>query len=540
MSNAVAAPRAYVDVYPTGNPPLQLRGAHVLSLTVEKNIYDEVGHFAVELPPGGPNGANARPSWAEAIPPMSVVVIGLARWQYSSVVMVGVVTRVRYAEQFRSGSATQRRVVIEGQDLAFFLNQLSYNALVVAAGIGAAVGFRSGSAGYGLAALLGGGLMGGPGVTPAAWANAYSAKVVRPLFDKTMLPYLGGGTALAQALAMNFEEWPGYSIPMAASFIGDMGSYGAMLRRALQFPFYELLAITAPFGHFSTPAPSLAQPFQIAEIRQRANFYLIGRRNPVPNLTVSVAGNNFTYDGLDTSRWNALPEYTPDSGAIETALEFSMAGARNWFVLNPTYLNGAAFGGDLSNISPFVALFGSAIDLASVERYGLLELNLDSQWFAGIDLPQGIRQDYPQLVADLLCWAASYHSPLPLMASGRVTYPLRPDVVPGCRWVMPAFNKQSAQSGLWQFYIEGMRHDFVFGGQSTSTLTITRGLPNEVYGDAAAGGLLERICTGNAVRKGGQYVALPGPPNLQPFNVINAKETIAAFQQMWAVPQAQP
>lgn len=538
MSNVVAAPQAFVDIYPADNAPLQLRGATVISLSVEKALYEEAGRFAIELPPGGPNGPNGV-SWAEAIPPMSLCIIGLKRWQYAEIVMVGVVTRVRYAEQYRTGAPTQRRIIIEGEDLAYFFNQESYSSLVVAANIGAgAAAARFGNGGFALPALLGGQLI-GTNATPASWSQAYWQQVIGPngVLANTTLPYGRSTITVSDAIAASFEEYPGFTIPMAAPFIGDMGTFGAQLRAALQFPVYELIAMCAPFGAFNVPSASTVQPFQIAEIQSRSNFYLIGRLNPAPNLLVSAAaGGAFTYDGMDVSRWNKLPTFRPDGGAISTMLEFSLDGLANFYWLDPTFMSGAQYGGSLGNLSPFMLEFGGAVDLASIDRYGLREVGLTSNWFASVsNPPQAISQDFNQLVANLTCWLASYHEPMPLMASGKVQYPLRPDIIPGCVFELAAFQKYatSATSEGWSFYIEGVRHDFVFGGASTTTLTLTRGLPNSVYEDAAPDGMLQALCTGNAKRIAGAYVNAGGPPNLQPFNIANGAATMGGLNRFF-------
>jgi hypothetical protein len=87
------------------------------------------------------------------------------------------------------------------------------------------------------------------------------------------------------------------------------------------------------------------------------------------------------------------------------------------------------------------------------------------------------------------------------MARGDVTIPLAPHVLVGTRFRYAPYKDMIN----WDFYVESVTHSFVFGGESTTSLSLTRGLPSSIYADASDDGLLKAIMVGDAMRLNGRY-----------------------------------
>ena len=116
------------------------------------------------------------------------------------------------------------------------------------------------------------------------------------------------------------------------------------------------------------------------------------------------------------------------------------------------------------------------------------------------------------------------------MLRGQVTIPLAPSIRIGTRFRYTPFKNALPDDAPWDFYVEEVTHRFVFGGQSSTTLALTRGLPSSVYADSGSGGLLRAVYTGNARRQDGLYV--PGLPagtgeGLQVFSTQENSNSLA-------------
>jgi len=115
---------------------------------------------------------------------------------------------------------------------------------------------------------------------------------------------------------------------------------------------------------------------------------------------------------------------------------------------------------------------------------------------------------------------------------------LMPDLPIGTR-----FRYSPHKDGLpWDFYIEGIQHHFVFGWLSTTTLTLSRGLPSSIYASASSDGLLQAIHVGNAMRHNGLYeVGLPPDtaPGLTTFGPPESIQTLMGrLANIFVTPQA--
>jgi hypothetical protein len=274
---------------------------------------------------------------------------------------------------------------------------------------------------------------------------------------------------------------------------------------------------------------------------------LVARVNPLPRFSAktTASGGQATIGPVDVSRWNALPlfDFTmAPFGFLRSNVQFSADEAYNFYQLNPTSYGGM-FGLNNVNNIPAIFSFIAASDPASVQRYGFRPAIGSTKWMfdptgitAQTSQSTSIQDTILQLTANMVSWI----HPGPLMAQGSVVIPLNPAILIGTRFRYSPFKSGEP----WDFYIEGFRHEFTFGGPSTTTLTLTRGLPSAIYTDTSDGGLLKAIMVGNASRVDGTYtIGLPqGSASALQF-VETVAQAAALNQQLaniFVTPQAQP
>lgn len=506
MPNLHAIPQCFVDVYPFEGGAYSLRGGAILRATVSKNVREDAGSFTFELAPGGPAGVDVGPSWSEVITPNSLVVIALARWQYRQIVMIGVVTNVMEGQEWNAEGGVARSVAVVGQDFAYYFVSQSYFAWNFLASTFAGIlapqlGEDAASLPFTLGILQG---------TPAKVASQWYTEIfagANGILADTSFAYLNSRVGFDAAVATWFEEYPNFIIPMSDYFIATEETWMAKFRKILPFPFYETFATTAPTGFY--PAASGGFKFTSSGLGPDfpASPVFLGRVNPLPRVKVDTSGTAPTFSAMDVDRWSALPLFMPDSGFIRSQLRFSTDEARNFYAIIPTWY-ATLYGASASDTAALLFLSAGAVDIASIHRYGYRPAWQSTAWFA--DPSGGFAKsgeiDVTKLVWDLMTRVYSYHEPAPLMGIAGTTMPLRPDVMPGCRYRYQPLKGEDT----WDFYIEGVTHSFAFGGPSMTSLALTRGLPSTVYADVGNGGVLRAAHLGNAERFNGEYrVGLP-------------------------------
>lgn len=522
MSNQHAAPQCYVDICPFegGKYTFSPSSAGVLAVRVSAPCSMD-GGFAIDLAPGGPNGPNADPSWADIITPMSLVVIGMSRGTYRRTVMVGLVTQVSEGWD-RTSNPVQRVISVQGADFSLFFNLFSYYNL------NALTGLNEGALGsLGLLGRLSDALLSGtPDTVGKAWLNL----MVGPngLLASTRIPYLGGtALTLQNVISSWLQPFNGpVDIPTAANFLGDEGTWTEKFGTFFPSPWYEFFLTTADVG-FYPAATKPASPIALSGFPNAAPT-LVARVRPLPTLKQGSSSLS-----IDTALWQALPSFTPDPGTggpAEFELGYSTDEVHNFFVLNPTILS-TLFGGGNTNVSPFAYNYSAYIDVASIHRYGYRPLIAPLQWMAdpaGIasraSSANGALSSFDALMAALTLRLASYYEPTALMARATVRLPLRPDIMPGCKFVA---NPRKTPVP-WTFYVDAVEHDYSFGGFASTTLTLSRGLPSSVYNDAA---LLTAVHTGGAQRLNGTIQAGTASglgPTLKAFDTASAQALVQA------------
>lgn len=519
--NAFTAPQIFISIYPFegGNYLINGNNGYLLRAQINKNIRGQIGTFELDLAPGGPNGPNARPTWTEILTPLSLVIIGLARGNYRQIVMVGNVQSCQESQIWKTGKGVERSISVQGTDFQQFFAQPSYYTTSFLAGV--ASGVLGGE--IGLRALLSDSILSGP---PNQFGSAWYTKIMagpQSIMNALSFNYKGSRVKFYDIVSQYWEAYDSeVQVPMADYFMLSNGSWLQKFMTVFPFPWYEFFVTTAPYNYYDSnippPSSSIASGGTI-QVPASIGFDLPGfsavapqivaRVNPLPwtQPTEAVSnGTNMPPLNMDQNRWNALPTFTTNEiNGIEHSLMFSANEVRNFYVINPIWLTQELGNSNGSN-SPFMYTFAAFVDVASIHRYGYAPNIMETEWFSDPDGAQaralvssGVPPDqFEQLVAQLALRQSSYYEPTPLMAKGAITMRLRPDILIGTRFIYSPFKNIEP----WEFYVEGVSHNFVFGEQSTTTLTLARGLPSSVYSNAP---LLQAIHTGNAERINGIY-----------------------------------
>lgn len=538
MSDSSANVSCNVEVYPFEGGPYSIQGGQIRSVTVSKSVRNgSPGTFAIELTPGGPLGVEDPNTWSKIVTPMSHVLIGMGRGLAQNIVMDGVAANIGESQEWstddRQSSARRGQAVI-GNDFTWFFRSfnfysLSYYGLVAGTGLVGALNYIPVS----LVDQLGKGLIGGTDPSqsnPVQVGRLWYTKVMigsNGILNKTYVPYRPSGThvPLSSLMASTWENYPDVFIPYADNFMAVQELWMEKFIHIFPAPWYECFVTTSQAKdyarikgsngvqdagtQFSMPTMPTAPP---------AGPKLVVRINPFPKFAATPPNSSgvVTPGSIDVSRWNALPLYDmthSNYGFYSSSIRFSADGATNFYQLNPTSFSGVIGVNNANNI-PTIFQFIAAADAASILRYGFRPFIGTTPWMfdptgaAAQNKQLNVQNTILQLTANYVSWAHGE----PLMATATVMLPLNPAILIGAR-----FRYAPYKDGVpWDFYIEGFKHQFVFGGRSTTTLTLTRGLPASVYADATDGGVLKAIMTGNAQRLNGKYVVgLPsgsGPP----------------------------
>ena len=545
MVSLVATPACYIDIYPFEGGAYTLSGdnANLLSLTTSKNIRTGQGTFNMTLAPGGPYGPNARPGWLEILTPMSLVVIGHARAGRAAVTMIGVVKTINTTEAWVPGQGVRRALVVGGFDFSYFFGLPNYYTQSLLNFTSPASPAAAGALGVALSLdSIDMGLLDG---TPDTIGEAWYEKIMagpQSIMNALTFPYLGSRQTFYTLMATWFQAYSQASshIPLGDNFMVADGTWDSKFREIFPFPWYEFFVTTVPVGTFQqsqNPGYGLsvqAMPYAYPSVPQ-----LVARVNPLPRLTNTGSTANPVF-GIDTSLWTALPITSLDSQPLQNGLAFDDSEVRNFYVLNPLWLSNQ-FGITNDNQTPFTFMFATWLDVASIHRYGYRPEISEIHWFAdlhGMAAQQNAAAgtgipEYDTLVGDLALKKIGYHQPTPNMLRGGIVTNLRPDILPGTRLMLQPF-KDTQQ---WQFYIEGVTHNWQFGANATTQLDLTRGLPDSVYND---NNMMIALHTGNAMRLSGQYtIGLPPGlgPSLAPLNNQTNAALTGDIAAVFAAPQ---
>ena len=548
-SSPLAYPLCAVDFYTFEGGQYSLRsssnGQQILSCNVAHSINGDGGRFSITLPPGGPNGINATPPWTTVITPMSAVVIAMSRGAASNVVMVGIVESATENQTWTSGGSVTRTITIIGSDISIYFNRFNWMVLAFLNGNNL---FAQAIAGN-ITALLGI-VSGNPNTVADTWLN-HIMLGPNGILGKTYLPYQGQNIYIRDALYESLENLFTQDVPLGDSFMSEPISWQQKFREMLPYPFYETFWGTAPSGIWSTPQSSPSgtiSTFQGMDFQSLAlpsatpaRPQFVARMLRFPDLNLQTSNNpteTYTFTNANSTMWNQLPIYNLSySGFINSSIEFGLNNLKNFYKVNPTWMNQSF--GNPGNLASFTADYNGAADVASIHRYGYYPFVQSTRWW-GDFLNQGQNAEQNPIgagLAKLITRQASYCEPLPLMANASLTCELRPDIFVGNRFEYAPFRPTN---DIWQFYINEVNHSFRHGGPSTTTLTLSRGLPASTYNNSD---LLFNLLQGNAQRIDGVYqIGVPsglGTP-LAGYSILNnsSQQLLAGIAQVYVTPQA--
>lgn len=553
MSVFSAQPVCFVEIYPYEGGAYDLvgHGSHLLSAHVSKSNDGSPGGFTLQLAPNGLGTSNNPdvPDWTEVITPMSLVLIGMQRWQYSQTVLIGVVTSVSTSQNWVNNGQVVRTITVVGRDFSQFFGSFNWSVLSFQAVFGgSALGEGLlGNANAGTPASISQGLLGGtssaesnPAVIGQNWYSNIMAGT-KGILAKTQMPYQQSFVTFNDAMSTVFEIYPDVFIPFYDNFLSAQGSWTQKFRAIFPAPWYEFFVITAPLGHYGL-ASHVGYPFKMTSLpaAQPTGPVLVARVSPFPRLIGKSAGAGvpFTLTGIDSSLWTALQLYTLDHhGFLVSTLVFSAESVRNAYTLNPTTIR-ALFGDSNTSTNVFFYSFCGAIDVASIHRYGFRPEITATEWMGDPTGAAGAQSlDVSQTVVTLLCQAISFYQPTPLMASGTVVIPLRPDILPGGKFEYSPFRGENS----WTFYVENVEHDFQYGGNSVTTLSLSRGLPTKIYQDFSTDGIYYALLTGTAERANGSYSIREATKNDVGLTIYGSQpEQLAALAASIAQAYASP
>jgi hypothetical protein len=537
-------PACQVDIYPWegGSSKYTITKDQVLSASVTNSVTPDGGGFVIELIPGGPLGLNMTPSWLDIITPMSFVVVAMSRDDSEGIVMLGVVTSAQMTEQWVSGRPTPRRLVIQGQDFTYFFQQSTYYNLWYLGLLGT---LDPGVGSDGSSSWITG--------TPDALGKTWFTKLMSQAFENTFVQYQGAEVTFPNIVASLFQPYdfaPGESvfIPTATYLISDDTTWADKFHTIFPFPWYEFFVNTAPTGFYKGSSGGKAFTSTLLP-KIPSTPQVVARVNPLPKLRFTVSGDGPVFNaGIDATLWNNLPVFsTDDSSTISSAIVYDQSEVVNYFMLNPTY-KATTTGQSNNSLTPWLSSYNTAADARSIQRYGYRPVDGSFSWMCDPNLTQAQQPNsWPLLLGELMARFAAYYEPTPIMAKGQIVIPLRPDIMPGCRFIARPFkigsqlqNPTNVQNYI--FYIESVAHNYVFGGPSTTTLTLKRGLPVPVYDDQAVGGKLWAAHVGNLERLDGLYtIGAPGNtlPSLQSLPIGNLQGFFSMLGKAYVTPQGQ-
>lgn len=543
----------------------------VIGASVSKNIRStSPGSFDMELTPGGPasiGGVDSTISWTSIITPMSLVVLYMARGNSKRIVMVGLVTAINETQNW-NGRSVQRTIHITGTDCQYFFSTFSYYTLTFL-GAMATAGFALDGQPIGLAGFIfnefGGVIQASPAVEGALWfikvmVGEGNAQVPACL-EQTYVTYQGKSVLLKKLFAYSFQAFQELGQTVIDGGIFDISNsesdWMAKFYTVFPLPYYEFFVTTATAADYpletgaisalpKNPVANVATGFGQAGFQINASspgydpvFPLaIARISPLPwielDTTTGTLPDNMSVSSgtYHDDRWQALPLYSYPYGFITSSVEYGLDEIGNFFGVMTSDVRQASDNLGGSPLMTSLETLGGYMDRWSIDSYGYQPKFKAVRW---LTTPVNDLSAPPNLLDKvfyrkvLLGKLASYYVPTPNMLKGSVTIPLWPSVIPGTRFEYAPFKN----STKYTFYVEGVSHRFRFGGPSTTTLTLSRGLPSAVY--ANSNHQMSDLHLDNLARVDGNFVTRSNSvtvPGLFYINTADSKQlatTTAAF-----------
>lgn len=501
--NSLASPQLSVTIYPYESDEyiFDNQSTNIRSVSVTNSVAMGAGGAVINLTPGGPNGINTTPDWSSIITPMSLVVIALSRGTNKSIVFIGMVTHVISNSQ-RTNDGVVRGTALQCADFSIFFMNQSYYSLAFftgAAGIEAQLGVSS-DADFGQVQL-----------PPDQMGALFYKKIMchPKLLGSTNFQYNGSFGSIPDILATIFEQYnSNISIPFSMNFITEGVSWDEKFSQVFPWPFYERFIVTgvpSDYQSASFKGTANTDPDFSPNITgyYDANPTFVCRINPMPLLLASDNSENPTFS-VNMDLWNGLQLFTLDGGWRANSLSYQQDEVKNFYSINPLNIT-QLLGGSGDDPTSFIYQYASFYNPASISRFGYRPQIQEINWFTDFDntyaqssSASGItKEDFETLSRALALKVVSQYEPTSITAKGYVNIALDPTITPGFRLRFAPYKDNIN----YDFYIESVTHDFEFGEASSTTLSLSRGLPSDVYADD---GLMTAILSGNSVRVAGK------------------------------------
>jgi hypothetical protein len=566
-----ATPQFFAQIHPRDGGSFILTSGNpgIIQVEIRISVQQSQDHsFSIDFTPGGPIGPDDASNWSYIIPPFSLVILYAQRGQSQRVIMIGLTSIVQEAQIWTPRGVT-RGVRISGFDFSLYFKAFSYYELTYL-GLLQAVEKTLGAAGYIFQNF--GGISGG--YTPSQFAYIWLAYVMLGVGNPANLKSLGlpNVKAVLQNTFVTYNKNPLFikdfiglwiepytegpsTIPILSNFFNSEGSWFDKFYSILPWPFYEVFVITGTANMFSqmstinsaTINQQLTQPGTIetgyAQIPTKPisipgfddTFPIfVGRVNPLPWTEIHANAQ-----GVQTSlewhskRWNNLPLFDfTGYGFLDSRVVTSTEDIRNFYAIisSDTYQPKSRTGA-VQPTAYALEQWGGLWDRNSIANYGFLPQIESVMWFTLLNDGNFNSQGFPldgTRMLPMQSKLASYYEPSPNMLHGDVTINFWPEVYPGTRFQYFPYKSHNSND-IFMFYIEGVQHNFVFGGRSTTTLNLTRGVRANNYADD---NLMNLLHTGAVTRKDGVLTPrtnLVQSASLQYFQLQNLNPMMSPF-----------
>lgn len=498
---ALATPQIFVDIYPHEGGTISFDSTQggIISAQIIKNIRDKAGgKFSLELLPGGPNGINDPNTWTSILTMNSLVVISLVRSQSRRIVMVGILTKIEETQTWNNAKVI-RSIIVQGVDFTYFFSAFSFYELTYLSVV--ANSNPVGPPGF-ILDQFGIQFSGVPAEMAYLWLKYIMLGVDNTtpsqtaVLQNTFVNYKNNNIFLRDIYSYWFEAFVEGSnavyIPFLTDVVNSEGSWTDKFLANLSWPWYEFFITTAEPNDFPSVGAALASPTtgysgESNFVISKPNFTvvsptIVGRINPLPWIAYTGDGTALN-NQFNNQRWEDLNIYSLGSWSfIESSVNYNTSEVANFFGITSVDSNSVAdaAGSGAANMFGF-ELMGGILDHYSINSYGFRPEFVPTRWLTipvGLTPPSGQVPDISYISSVLLGKLASYRIPTPNMLNGKSIFPMWPDVIPGFRFRCFPFKNGEE----YEFYIEGVTHNYIFGGPSYSVVELTRGLRTVDYG----------------------------------------------------------
>ncbi len=497
----LASPQIGVEIWPHNGGAVSFSGAQsgILQAQITKNIRDRNGgKFVLHLAPGGPNGVADSTSWTSILTPASLVIIYLSRGGSQRIVMMGILNSVEESQIWQNNRVI-RTIKIQGCDFTYFFNAFSYYTLTY---LGFLPSLPAPAAGWVIGRFKGQ-FYGTPDSVAVDWLGVMLGNSIAShnlgILSQTYVTYQGNQIFLSQLFSYWFEAFVEAELaymPFYADYFNSEGSWSDRFYAMLTWPYYEFFITTAEVGDYPdlgliANSRAFGNSFGYAQVATStinvANYNpvsptIVGRVNPLPWVAYPQLGG--VQSAINRSRWDELNTYTLGAFSfIDSTVQYNSNDAFNFFGVNTMMTNAIAAQAGTSNANLFgVEILGAIIDPYGIKTYGFRPYYNQVRWLTlpptAISKPN-TNFNIANTADTLLGKLASYYIPSPNLLDGTITIPMWPDVLPGNKFLYNPFKN----TNVYEFYIEGVTHTYVFGGRSKTTLNVGRGALLSDYND---------------------------------------------------------